>query len=251
MDHTARRWSLQSSDDESESRGMALPTGVGQRGPMDTAGGAGASVAVEQSAGVGTGSVPLARPLVRSPTPEECAIGAHAQALHNRTARGLADCGGSGTGGTPPPLPDRSHSPYRAADSKAFRPPVVDYRERAEQFHNHRPPTRTVQDGWDTPTMNSTPSSAQPTPDVELAQQMENASLRRTDRTNSQVKFTTQGDSAVEAAMRRELQKLVATAPEEQRAVRPNAAARKPSRDGDSQWMLTSVDGARWGLPVV
>lgn len=61
----------------------------------------------------------------------------------------------------------------------------------------------------------------------------ESTTFRRTDRTHSQVKFTTQGDSAIEVAMRRELAKLVATAPADERAVCRTPTHRERARCGE------------------
>ena len=71
------------------------------------------------------------------------------------------------------------------------------------------------------PTLLSAPraaATAMATHDDAIA--TESTTFRRNERTNSQLKFTTQGDSAIELAMRRELAKLVASAPPEEHVVR-------------------------------
>ena len=84
----------------------------------------------------------------------------------------------------------------------------------------------------------------------EAAVSAETTTFRRTDRSNSQVKFTTQGDSAIEAAMRRELAKLVATAPADERAVWVLASGRLHARSHLASSFAQRADAQGRARPV-
>ena len=113
-------------------------------------------------------------------------------------------------------LPTMHRPPLRRAPQPPFQAAAVQHAEGRPHQYQHQHHTTGFYSLREDPDM-------EPAPVTDEGGHAEGTMFRRIDRTNSQVKFTTQGDSAIEVAMRRELTKLVATAPPDERPVRATA----------------------------